>query len=234
MKRLMKIKDIQTITQIRPSAGEYTPAYNSSDWYTYIYNKLPTVIKGLYPTRIIQHAYTEEEAIQLAKDAWILNMELNDYKYNKLFATLDLEYNPIWNVDGTETEERNYSENSEGNTTGSDATTYNSGVANTTTDSKTSYDSNTFNDTDKTVTSESHTGTDSRATGEDRSDSKEGSELVTRTRQGNIGITSSQSLIDQERSVADFSFLEHVAHDYINLFTYNFYDYDGGIDLWQI
>lgn len=234
MRKLMKIKDIQTITQIRPTTSAYEPYYNSSGWYTYIYNKLPAVIKGLYPTRIIQHAYTEEEAIQLAKDAWILNMELNDYKYNKLFATLDLEYNPIWNVDGTETEERNYSENSKGNTTGSDATTYNSGVSNTRTDSKTSYDSASFNDTDKSAVSESHTGTDSRATDEDRTDSKEGSELVTRTRQGNIGVTSTQSLIDQERDIADFSFLKHVAHDYINLFTYNFYDYDGGIDLWQI
>ena len=67
------------------------------------------------------------------------------------------------------------------------------------TESSTSFDSTTQKDTGKTVSSGSSANTNTH----------------TLQRSGNIGVTTSQQMIDQERGVLTFDFIQHVA-DLIN------------------
>lgn len=67
------------------------------------------------------------------------------------------------------------------------------------TESSTSFDSTTQKDTGKTISSGESSNTNTH----------------TLTRKGNIGVTTSQQMIDQERGVLTFDFIQHVA-DLIN------------------
>lgn len=69
----------------------------------------------------------------------------------------------------------------------------------TSTESSTSFDSTTQKDTGKTISSGESWNTNTH----------------TLTRKGNIGVTTSQQMIDQERGVLTFDFIQHVA-DLIN------------------
>jgi hypothetical protein len=103
--------------------------------------------------------------------------------WQHMLETTQYEYNPIWNKDGTitETETRNLA--------GSGDTTIDNSVA-------------AFNSTDlqpqaKAVTSAetTDTGTISRS----------------RSEQGNIGLTSTQQLIKEERDIAEFNIYSYIA-----------------------
>lgn len=71
---------------------------------------------------------------------------LNRYKYSKLYATLNLEYNPIWNVDGVEVTEHLGTDTT--SNVGSDTNTH------TGTDSNTSTSSNTLTSSGSDSTSD--------------------------------------------------------------------------------
>lgn len=72
---------------------------------------------------------------------------LNRYKYSKLYATLNFEYNPIWNVDGTEITEHLGTDTT--SNVGSDTSTHTGTDTNTTTSTNTltSSGSDSTNDT---------------------------------------------------------------------------------------
>ena len=196
---------------------------------------------------------------------------INDYKYKTLYNTMVLEYNPIWNVDGTTTTEYGsysvgnvigdntvttiYGEHNDTYTLGSktDTTinTYGERVnvngARVTTDTKSvsGYDSSSFSDTDKNVNNQAEytdkansykdnfTNTIGGATNTTkygkventvnnsaRNDNQifsEHRDIV--KRQGNIGVTSTQNLIQQERDVALFSFYSIIFNDIINFIS---------------
>lgn len=165
------------------------------------------------------------------------------YKWDNLLKTTKLDYNPIWNIDGTEIRTRdatdNYTQES-GNTVtensiGERNTTSTSGArSNSTTPGKvTQLKENAVINSDKLKTAEKITtenstqtienigqGTDtfkSNATSDNQeiTHGKKTSESLNErfTRQGNIGVTSTQSLITQERNVVDFNLLRTIAHD---------------------
>lgn len=146
--------------------------------------------------------------------------------WKELYDTTQYEYNPIWNKDGTftevetrnlagtssNTETRNLAGGSQDSGTGSGTTEYDVFGYNSETaahESKTT-DSNTYSRTG----SSTQTGTiaDQGAT------SDTGTIRHERTEQGNIGITSTQELIEKQRAVVEFNIMDRIIKDFIARF----------------
>ena len=162
--------------------------------------------------------------------------------WEKLYATMFFNYNPIWNKDGTITETRTkeYSgekagtvastKETEAATTdaGTDSRT-GSGSQNSTTENKVAgfnasdYVKHDKSDVDSSwsetvANTSSHTvndtGSESGSTTESGTSSGEESEEYTRVEQGNIGLTSTQQLIKEEREVALFEIDDFIINDF--------------------
>ena len=106
--------------------------------------------------------------------------------WTKLYKTTMFEYNPLWNVDADITES---SSGSNSGTTGG-----------TDTQSVAGYNSATMVDHTKDTTSGSSSGS--------------WSETHTTRRTGNIGVTSSQELLERERSVAQFNIYKYIVDSF--------------------
>lgn len=163
--------------------------------------------------------------------------------WQKLYDTMFFEYNPIWNKDGTITETRSktYSdeksgtvESTKGTTSSVEDGTASTRMLNVTTDDTTTtnqtagFNSNSFVNKDKSSVdhnyndsetgsvqrSVSDTGSEEGSTTESGTTTGEESEEYTRTEQGNIGVTSTQQLIKEEREVAMFEIDEVIINDF--------------------
>jgi hypothetical protein len=119
--------------------------------------------------------------------------------WTKLYNTENFDYNPIWNVDGTVTEI--------GNTTGSGTTTNNS----TRTGSTKGYSETNWLENEKDVLNGSE-GT-----------SNEVNDTRTTTRTGNIGVTTTQSMIKEERDVDTFSTIKYIVDSFKKRFCIMIY-----------
>lgn len=190
------------------------------------------------------HVVTED-LTELASIVGVAFLTYND-KWSKLYDTLSLEYNPLWNVDGQTVEERDMDKrhteddfaeredvNSYGLTTGS--TTY--GATTDTTDNKTTpYDSATYRNLSQQETSslehvddyqtDAHEDTLTKGAHKDSHDEDAYKDTITTTRTGNIGVTSSQQLLKEEREVADFNFLNVLMCDIIDMITDPYFEED--------
>lgn len=168
----------------------------------------------------------------------------NEYRYNTLYSTIIQEYNPIENYSMSEKIETAYNGKEINSTTftGSERETHAINEQRTehsqtneggrTNVLKTApYDSeNFFNKEQSTTTQDSpssseisigNTGENTTAkTFENRSDSNvksfEGrNDVVTHTRSGNIGVTTSQQMLESQRALANFNFVGIVARDIV-------------------
>ena len=115
--------------------------------------------------------------------------------WDKLYATTVLVYDPIENYDRQE----NSSSTNSGGATGST----------TVTGSATAYNSNAFADTGKSVSS-----------GNNPSNS---SGTYTSRVHGNIGVTTTQQMIEQERKSVQFCMTEYIINDFISRFCVGVY-----------
>ena len=190
------------------------------------------------------HAVTDD-LDELEAIVGVAFLTYND-KWSKLYDTLSLEYNPLWNVDGVTTEERDIAKrhteddfaeredvNTYGLTTGN--TTY--GQLDDSTENKTTpYDSVNYRNlskqerqvlehTDDYQTDE-HEDTLKKGAHKDSHDEDAYKDTITTTRTGNIGVTSSQKLLTEEREVADFNFLDILMCDIIDMITDPYFEED--------
>lgn len=115
--------------------------------------------------------------------------------WDKLYDTTQLQYNPI----------ENYDRNEESETTNTGGQSGSSTVTN----SNTSYNSDTFKDTGKSVSSGTNTA---------NSNGKYKSRV-----HGNIGVTTSQQMIEAERNVVQFCMTEFIINDFISRFCVGVY-----------
>lgn len=99
--------------------SNYIPAgglYSSHDWYISCAGQLEKILKVRYGKHEVmdfvnppffgnQQAYEEwqEKLAQEAKDHIDVLFTINDESYARIYKALTDEYNPLWNVDGTET-----------------------------------------------------------------------------------------------------------------------------------
>lgn len=163
--------------------------------------------------------------------------------WQKLYDTMFFDYNPIWNKDGTITETRTkeYSDEKAGTVESSKDTsssvedgtatsrmlTVNSDDT-TSTNQTAGFNSSGFVNKDKSTVEHDYsdtetgrvtrtvtdTGSEEGSTTESGTTSGEETEEYTRTEQGNIGVTSTQQLIKEEREVAMFEIDEIIINDF--------------------
>lgn len=146
------------------------------------------------------------------------------YKWTKLLESTLFEYNPIWNVDGTEKTE--YGAKSKTNTNGARSVTNSNGARTTeNTSYVVPYDLTEERKTGKDTTTAAAV-TDSQTSAESTDTEAENAHTDTITRSGNIGVTSTQSLIDQQRRIVDFNFYSHVLADIITAITQPYFSVD--------
>ena len=123
----------------------------------------------------LEIVYPDIDIMKLAITTWSV---ANQYTWQKLYDTMVVEYNPIWNVDANVTIDRN---------------TSGSGNA---TDAVKGFNSNTWAESDKTDTT------------------SEAEEDVIERRTGNIGVTTTQQMLEQERKIAEFNMISYIAQSF--------------------
>lgn len=138
--------------------------------------------------------YPEAETMKQAIKIWT---DLHFKEWQDLEDTLYYEYNPIWNVDGTETETRALTIKRDRR--GKD-TVSNSG-SDTNVGQVAGFNSEDFVNSAKDTTTYGGKAETSYASGEDVGDTG----TITRTRGGNIGVTKTQELIEAQREVVQFN-----------------------------
>ena len=167
--------------------------------------------------------------------------------WEKLFATTQFKYDPIANVDGTTTTQRSYGKKNTRTPNLAHARTVdltNTRTANltdtespgrTVTEAVKGYNSDTWADSRKNTESGSgttnHTGTDTyrnsgtdtlRDTGTDVSEDS-GTDTETVTRKGNIGVTTTQAMIREERDIDNFDMYLYICDAFKNQFCLQVY-----------
>lgn len=147
--------------------------------------------------------YTNPEFMKRAIKQW---SDKEQKIWQKLYDTENLDYNPIWNVDAevTETETIDRDRSTSGtldNTTGTDMTD---------TNSVTGYNSTAWQDHDKLVR-DLETLVD-QTTSDTENEDVERQLTVERT--GNIGVTTTQEMIKQEREIAQFNTIDYITNSF--------------------
>ncbi len=124
------------------------------------------------------------------KTALVLWADSSAKSWEKMAYTIYTEYNPLWNKDANITESR-------------DSDTSRETAANgTTTGQVTGFNTSEFTNADHTI---SESGA---------SESGKLAEKIVRRETGNIGITSTQELIQREREIAEFNLTDHIVQDF--------------------
>ena len=146
--------------------------------------------------------------------------------WRKLYETTVLDYNPIWNKDGTvtETESRDHvsrdagSENETFRSEGSSSRSQNDAA--TQTGQVSAFDATDFQNRDKTSTSADSTE-HVVADNENRTDRSSNRETVDgdsrtyeRRETGNIGVTTTQQMIKEEREVDQFNIYDYIVQSF--------------------
>ena len=156
------------------------------------------VYNTLYETQELECAIPDPDRLKEAIGNWSATMV---YSWTKLQATLNLTYDPIANYDRTETETISHEETGSDTSSGGDTTNgYTAGFN----------DAGTYANVpaSKTVSSLGSTVSSER----DFTDSR------TMHARGNIGVTTTQEMITQEREVAQFNLINHIVNDIKNQF----------------
>lgn len=99
----MLIKDLTHKLDI----AENNPRYNSDEWYLYIRTRMDHLLNIRFGTREL-FDYISISTDPQTDAAYYIDsvLEYNAYKYRHLWKLYTAEYNPLWNVEGTETTER--------------------------------------------------------------------------------------------------------------------------------
>lgn len=234
----MRIKDLTFSRLLSVAVGNNN--YNSDDWFLFIKNRLPLWIqrtsggRELFPW--VENA--DDPTAYAAADIDVL-FEFNAYKYRHLWELYVAKYNPIWNVDGTETEtitrhlesNRDVSKDNTGtqtNTASGEDTLTN---GRTVTESGTTYDSGTLltrsqsanSGDDVTEYGRVDTREDDLNETTDDDTTEDETITTTKTRGGNIGVTKTTDMETDELAWAEsFKLLEEITADVCNFIAYGF------------
>lgn len=219
---------------------------------TTLYNYDPTIFEGFrVPETLDRDTVIAELCLQLAelslvypspstmKTAIKLWTDIHYKEWEDLEETLYYEYNPIWNVDGTEVEERDLNNNHKKTGTEALANTGDDTVKNSGTDTNTrtgsvenirsvvGYNSSNYAPAEKNTetynsvadamvhglqqkTEYGSTATTTYNTTDDIDDTG----TITRTRQGNIGVTKTQDLIASQREIVQFNVTDFIIRQF--------------------
>ena len=160
-------------------------------------------------TEGLEALYVDVPFMMDAIKYWSITMR---HKWDKLVASMNFEYNPIWNKDGVRmhTEEENKSSERDETVADSTASTSNNfGAGFNTTSGLTNRERDTVQNSGQVKTDD---------------DLKESTKRESKdVEQGNIGVTSTQQLIKEEREVADINIYSIIAKDFKQKFCIQVY-----------
>lgn len=227
----MKINDIinKSHEMVTPALGDLLNINKTKYQFVNAYLTNYEQIDG-----ILSYKYGEGwESLAQIMELWYANCEswiyAHLYKYDTIWKTLDLEYNPIANVDGTEKETiingGGFTLNkSMGERADLNADTFGQQHTHTvSTDKSYPFDVGAQNvtnaagqDMDTKADGVSNSSRFTKGAQSDRDEQKHNDKtIIERERKGNIGVTSTQELIRQERNVADIVFWEELFKDLV-------------------
>lgn len=210
MKKLITLNEwielfpsIQTIFDKVSTDLKLFTIFTSAEMFSYFVNKFGE--RDFYKYYDTENVTNNTNMVKKASDYIALYGKSHKYEYDKLVDTLSLEYNPIENYSmtekGTDTRTPNITQTNKGvntNTVGLDTSI---------TTGKTTFDkSDSFINDTKTT----NTGTNTDTQDINTTVTTAGNEKTTHefTRSGNIGVTTSQQMIESERQLAMFSVVD--------------------------
>lgn len=177
--------------------------FTSSEMFSYFANKFGE--RDFYKYYDNENIISNANMVKQASDYIALYGKSHKYEYDKLVDTLSLEYNPIENYSmtetGTDTRTPNITQTNKGINTNT------VGVDTSITTGKTTFDkSDSFINDTKTT----NTGTNTDTQDINTTVTTAGNEKTVHefTRSGNIGVTTSQQMIESERQLAMFSVVD--------------------------
>lgn len=177
--------------------------FTSSEMFSYFANKFGE--RDFYKYYDNENIISNANMVKQASDYIALYGKSHKYEYDKLVDTLSLEYNPIENYSmtetGTDTRIPNITQTNKGINTNT------VGVDTSITTGKTTFDkSDSFINDTKTT----NTGTNTDTQDINTTVTTAGNEKTVHefTRSGNIGVTTSQRMIESERQLAMFSVVD--------------------------
>ena len=98
----MLIKDLNLQALVDFCNGN--PRYNSKPWWILIYPRLARWLQRTQGRReLFTYIEDDQDPQDYAQNDADVLLEFNSYKYDHLWKLFTAEYNPLWNVDGTET-----------------------------------------------------------------------------------------------------------------------------------
>lgn len=165
----------------------------------------------LAQTAELESLYTDPDILKTLIGAWSARRL---YTWTQLYDTTQLEYNPIWNKDGVVTETETRSLDSDRLETRDLKNT-----ADSTSTSDSLHSVYGFNSTSAQAESEDHSEAAAESTATDTGtvkDAKDETETITRSRveQGNIGVTTTQSMIKEQRDIVNFDIYQFIIDDF--------------------
>lgn len=188
----------------------------------------------------LQPVYSDPKVLKQMVELW---SRISHSNFVLLWQTALYKYNPIWNKDGTYTETRELTgnelavgSNAVNTTVSTDTTT--SGSESTTTDETvthdvTGYDTNSMSPAYDDVTDGEGSRTTSGTTNEESALLSQGNsrmntdnteeETITRKEQGNIGVTTTQAMIKEQREIVTFNIYTYIIEAFKKRFMLQVY-----------
>ncbi len=150
-------------------------------------------------TQELEVLYASVPTLQFAIGVWCNAMKPI---WEKLYATTQLDYNPIENYNRTET----ITENEKRNDDLSSSTESNSNSENI--NQNVAFNNQDFSNHEKNILN-----TDNQITGSETNKYNTDRSVTTKT-SGNIGVTTSQQMIEQERQVSEYNITQVIVDDF--------------------
>ena len=183
--------------------GFDSPTYTDDNNVIHTLNRDDVINNILLQCAELEVIYPSPSMMKFAIGVWSAS---NQRSWDKLYKSMYLEYNPMWNVDANETE----TETNERDISRLHSGSNNETVNLTNTESVQGFNSNVWSESKKNVNS----GTDNVAISNNETVDDDNERILTKRRTGNIGVTASQDLIKKEREIADFSIIEYITQSF--------------------
>lgn len=151
--------------------------------------------------------YNKPDIFKRQVEVWA---RIHKPEWTKLWQSTIYKYNPIWNKDGTYTETLDRSGNNTGKSSGSNSGKDTTGYGRVDTHNVTGYDTNSFSPSSQDVAGGSDTRNSSGSYSDNSSGSYADKQTLTRTEHGNIGVTTTQQMMKEERETAVFNVYDFI------------------------
>lgn len=147
--------------------------------------------------------YPDPEILKRQIRIWCLT---NFKNWTDLYGTMLYKYNPIWNKDGSYTDERILNRSDRGSASSQGSNQMNGDIR----DNVTGYDTNAYSPNTQQVSDNSGSFNQSGST----ADSRDEAEVIKHTEAGNIGVTTTQQMIKEQREVVEFNIYDFITQSF--------------------